>query len=53
MFLCLKKYFNRCVLIFILLICMGFDRMLVYMNDYQLVYVYSLIKVINLLVYLL
>lgn len=34
MFLCLKKYFNRCVLIFILLICMGFDRMLVYLNDY-------------------
>lgn len=53
MFLCLKIYFNRCVLILTLLICTGSDRMLVYLNDYQLVHVYSLIKVFNLLVHLL
>lgn len=53
MFLCLKKYFNRCVLILTLLICTGSDRKLVYLNDYQLVHVYSLIKVFNLLVHLL
>lgn len=55
MFLCLKKYFNRCVLILAYIIDLyGFwYRKLVYFNDYQLVHVYSLIKVFNLLVHLL
>lgn len=41
----LKKYLDKCVLI-LTLFCVGFDRMLVYLNGY-LLHVYNLIKVFN------